>query len=388
MNKKWVVGLVFTGILSYFAFDLWSGWQKKHSAAPLTVTITKAHKEAMYDTLVASGSLVPQKEEKIYLDTAAGVFNSLLVHEGQQVTPGTPLFNYMDKETVQRQIELELTEKKLLLQLDEQKEKMLSMEQDFKKQSMTLTADSTIDQLVETFKQQKKQIERAIETASIGLEENKVQQESLAAKSEQLIIKSTIAGVIQKINYSQTTSPADTKNEPFIHIVSKEPFQIKGSITEFDHVLVKEGQDAIIKAKVIPGKTWRGKVTRVDHIPTSSLTDENTNKDSVTFYPFTVALEQMDDELKYGYHVTVEFQVHSKPEALVIPKEALIVKDAGEYVYIINANRLVLREVQTGLTNEKWVEIRNGLSEQEQVITTPSPDWFEGMEVVSHDTSP
>lgn len=54
-----------------------------------------------------------------------------------------------------------------------------------------------------------------------------------------------------------------------------------------------------------------------------------------------------------------------------MPKNALFRQDHRYYVYVSVNNRAALREVETGIENQKQVEIISGLKEGERLILSP-----------------
>ena len=68
---------------------------------------------------------------------------------------------------------------------------------------------------------------------------------------------------------------------------------------------------------------------------------------------------------------------------MVIPLEALVEKEGKSSVYVVGADGIVQeREVETGLSNELFVEILSGLEVGEQVILNPDELIKDGVKVV------
>jgi multidrug efflux pump subunit AcrA (membrane-fusion protein) len=53
-----------------------------------------------------------------------------------------------------------------------------------------------------------------------------------------------------------------------------------------------------------------------------------------------------------------------------VPASAVGVSDGGSFVYVVNADTLARRAVETGITASGWVEIVRGLAPGEQVVTS------------------
>ena len=55
----------------------------------------------------------------------------------------------------------------------------------------------------------------------------------------------------------------------------------------------------------------------------------------------------------------------------------------GDFVYIVENNLVVRKDVITGVSSDTYIEIVSGLNENDQVMTEISLDIVEGMEVMA-----
>ena len=70
-----------------------------------------------------------------------------------------------------------------------------------------------------------------------------------------------------------------------------------------------------------------------------------------------------------GYSADVEVILQERADTVRVPTRALI-DGKRVYVYDPAAGRVHARDVQTGLRNWEYVEVTNGLSEGDLVVTT------------------
>ncbi len=74
--------------------------------------------------------------------------------------------------------------------------------------------------------------------------------------------------------------------------------------------------------------------------------------------------------LRSGYEVKVSITTRFKDDALLIPREALVMNAQGQYeVWVVSAGRAECRKVTVGLKNRVQAEIIEGLQPQDSVIT-------------------
>lgn len=245
----------------------------------------------------------------------------LLVHEGDYVTSGTPLFRIKSKDV----------------------EDILDSYQDAVDQAQEKieSAQSNADNKQETY-------DNYTITAPI---------------SGQVITKSVKAG--DKIDRSSSSS---TSTLAVIYDLSEVTFEM--SVDELDVGRVQVGQTVNVTADAIEGKTFTGKVTNI------SLQSSQSN--GVTNYPVTVTLNEVGDLLP-GMNVDGTIILDQVDNALMIPVDSLM---RGNRVYVKDDSVTEQQgnvpagfkavEVETGISNDDYVQITSGLSEGDEVYVDSS----------------
>lgn len=228
----------------------------------------------------------------------------------------------------------------------------------------SITSKSASD-LLETYKNALDQAEEGLETAKNKLEST---QDSL----ENYTITAPISGqVIQKaakVGDNITRSGSSDTTLAVIYDLSSLTFEM--SIDELDIQNVKVGQEVEVTADAFEGQTFSGTVTNV------SL--QSTYSNGVTTYPVTVTLEESGDLLP-GMNVDGTIIIDQAEDVLTIPVDSLMrenqvyVKDdtITEPADGVPAGFRAV-QVKTGLTNDTYVEITEGLSEGDQVYVDES----------------
>ena len=75
--------------------------------------------------------------------------------------------------------------------------------------------------------------------------------------------------------------------------------------------------------------------------------------------------------LKPGMYARVRLTVDRRPEALTVPRAAVMDTDGKRGVFLVDETQTAhFREVETGLQDGERVEILGGLTEGERVVTT------------------
>lgn len=138
------------------------------------------------------------------------------------------------------------------------------------------------------------------------------------------------------------------------------PMPLKASVfvPERELARLKPGQSASISVDALAGRVFPAVVKLVS--PTV---------DSATA-TFKVTLEVNDPkgDLKPGMFSRVGIVFERRPDALTIPRVALLDTDGSENVFVVSAGKAVQRTIRTGLSNAGKVEVIEGLKGAEQVV--------------------
>jgi RND family efflux transporter MFP subunit len=122
---------------------------------------------------------------------------------------------------------------------------------------------------------------------------------------------------------------------------------------------LQRGQRVNLNFDALSEKSFDGYVERI-----SPIVDPSSGTIKVT-----VRMSDPQRLLKPGMfgRVNIIYDIHN--ETLLIPKEAVITEDRESYVYIVKDTLVFQQNVKTGFTNATHLEILNGLSEGDTVVT-------------------
>ena len=124
---------------------------------------------------------------------------------------------------------------------------------------------------------------------------------------------------------------------------------------------VEVGQDAEVRLSYIPGKVWRGVV---EYIYPSLDAKTRTLKARLRF-------DNPGEQLKPNMYANIKIYGGAKKETIVIPLEGLIRTGREERVIISLGNgKFEARKVIAGIESGDYVEIIDGISESENIVTS------------------
>jgi len=158
-------------------------------------------------------------------------------------------------------------------------------------------------------------------------------------------------------------------------------------VDETDVPNVKVGQKAIVNVDAYPNHPFDGIVTEVGSSPIlpndPDLQGLTTTSDAINF-KVRIKVLQPPDTIRPGFSVTADVITGTKPSVLTIPLSAVVVRDSPkgektasgkvkteEGVYLYQQMKVKFLPIQTGLSGELSIEVKNGLDAGQQVVTGP-----------------
>ncbi len=219
-------------------------------------------------------------------------------------------------------------------------------------------------------------VDDQVRNADISLREAQLQRDKLYEQLEDYTITSPISGTVVRKNKkagdkleSGAASSSDSNVLAVIYDMSSLCFQL--DVDELDVKKMKVGQEVSITAEAAEGKTYTGVVENVS-------INGTIGQNGVTTYPVKVRIQDFDDLLLPGMNIEASIIVNEAQNALAVPITAV---NRGNTVYVKGDKeneedrapegfRTV--RVETGISNDSFVEIISGLAESDVVYVTPS----------------
>ena len=347
-----------------------------------------------------AGVVEPQETVSVELESGRTV-KEVKVKTGDQVKKGQLLFEY-DLSSIQENLE------EAQLDLDRLKNEASSLTEQIatlEKEKKQAAQDNQLSYPIE------------IETNKMNLKKNEYSQKSKQAEIDKLQsatgnteVRSSIDGVIQKIDTSKLTSDDNSSvddsagdsdmsyssdsssGNAFITILSTGAYRIKGTVNEMNVRNIIEGDPVIIRSRVDSSQTWKGTMGTIDRESATSsnssssfgMTDSSgDSQTSTSTYPFYVNLDSSDG-LMLGQHVYIEMDEGQDTQKTgVWISEAYIVDADTDSPYVWAADqddKLEKRNVILGQYDEELgeYEIADGLTKDDS-IAFPSDVLEEGM---------
>jgi membrane fusion protein, multidrug efflux system len=166
----------------------------------------------------------------------------------------------------------------------------------------------------------------------------------------------------------QVATSSSTGAIPLFTIMDLETVRVYANVPQEDTPWAKAGTPAVLTVKELPGRQFKGSVTR-----TTLALDPSTRSLLVE-----VDLPNPDQALQPGTFGELTLELRKSPDALVIPAAALITQGTGTFVFVADQGKASRRTIRTGLNDGRWVEILDGLTGSEEIVVVGKSKLMEG----------
>ena len=178
-------------------------------------------------------------------------------------------------------------------------------------------------------------------------------------------------GVVTEVNAVEGSSAA--VGEKLLKLDSTEEVMVKISVTKYDLDKIALGQEAKV---TIASREYEGKVSKINKMA-------ETNNSGAAVVGTEIEILNPDSDVILGVEAKVVISTAKEENAVLIPVTAVNVDMNGDFVYVVEEGILVKKPVVTGISSDTMIQIVEGLSEGEQVVTEVTAALMEGMPVMA-----
>lgn len=184
-----------------------------------------------------------------------------------------------------------------------------------------------------------------------------------------------------------TEDEAKTQNQPVIKVSGGGGFYIQGSVSELEKDKMQIGQEVTVN-DWNTGMTYTGKIVSMGDFPTNSDGWNGSGNPNVSYYPFTVFVDETAD-LQAGMYVNIQYSSAESENGIYLENPFIRTENGQSYVYVQGAGgKLEKRFVTTGKALwGSYTEIRSGLTVDDLIAFPYGKNLKEGAPTVESDVS-
>ncbi len=412
--KKW---LIIGGIVIVVAVIIIANLTMKSSKATM-VNSESAQTRDIIETVSASGRIQPQTKVDITSEIN-GEIVKLYVKEGQYVNKGDQL---LILDTIQLRSDLDQAKysvNEITARLEGAKSTLEQTEEEFHRQEKLYENKLTSETEFKNSKYTYLNAKSAYEATKAQAQQSEARYEKALDYLSKAKVVAPMPGIITFLDCEEGEIAAAqtvySQGKTLMTVSNLDVFEVEVEVDETEVTKVELGQEAKIEIDAFPDTTFMGEVVEVGNtaIYTSS-SDQSTN------FKVKVIFIDKNEKIRPGMSATVDITSNEIKEALAIPYSAVVMRsldldslmqarsktdntDKSEQpesdglqaavndnkdtlktksedeikrkdvkgVYVIREGKAIFELIETGIADQKYIEVLTGLKKDDSVVSGP-----------------
>lgn len=309
---------------------------------PMSVEVAEAFRDTVVDAIVATGGIEALQQIALRPEVDGRV-TGLLFREGQRVDSGTPLVKIDDAE-LRSQVE------------------RARADRDLARQALDRTRQLLADRAAAPADLERAEAQSRVAQASLDL---------LELRLERTTVRAPFSGVVGQ----RSVSIGDyvTASSPLLMLQTVSPVRAVFNVPERYASELQPGQAVTFRVAALPGRDFEARVDFVDPavtLPARAITVK-------------ALAANRDGALQPGMFIEVRLATEVRPDATVIPEEAIAPAAGGAFAWVVLEGKATRREIELGVRSPGFVEVRRGIDAGELVVVGGVDRLFEGAPVAA-----
>jgi HlyD family secretion protein len=385
MKRRWKL---IVGILLLLVIVAVSGFTvQKRKNKGVEVTVAKVERTDLTSKVSANGTIEAQRKVDLSAHVMGQIVN-LGVEEGDVVEKGDFLLQIDRTQLAANTAGAEASLRALFNEREGARAARAEAEANFaraqKNFAQNIIPQAELDRAraaIDSARASERAVENRIEQSRANL-----------AGSRDTLAKTTITAPIPGV---VTALPVDegevavigTMNNPGTILMTISDMSVVEAVMEVDETdvpAVKVGQTATVTIDAYPNRTFNGTVVRVGSSPMN--VGLGAGSEAINF-EVRIQLADPPPDVRPGFSVSAEILTGSRPKALAVPIQALVVREKpaekgkpapakpideeGVFVYTPADGKVKFAPVTTGIAGETMIEIASGLKAGQEIVTGP-----------------
>jgi HlyD family secretion protein len=381
MKKKHVV----IAVIAILAVAGGAFAYSKRGPKPTEIEVAAVGREDIQAKVTANGKVQATKKVDISA-TIPGQITMLAVKEGDRVTKGQLLLTI---DAVNPRAAARSNEFSMQALLRDQQSAQANLQQarsDLKRAEENFTARIIPEAEITRARTTVATAEAAASAASERVQQARATLEGARDTLAKTQVRSPMDGIVTAKRVEEgEVAVIGIQNSPGTVLLTISDMSVVETELEVDETsipTVKLGQEARIRIDAYPNQTFKGVVTEVGGSPILPAAGQASN--AIKFL-VKVQIQNPPPDIKPGLSVSSDILTGFRPKALVVPIQALVIRDrevkpedaaAGtprdeEGVFLMEDGKAKFQPIKTGLLGELSLEVTEGLKGGETLITGP-----------------
>ena len=383
-----------------------SGWFGKPQS--ISVFVEKPERRTITEAINANGKIQPEVEIKISSEVSGEIIE-LPVKEGNWVDKGTLLVRIKPDTYISLKERAIAAVNAASARLAQSKAQLSQSELAFKRSKQLFEQKTISESDYETAKTNYEVAQSELNAANFNVESAQASLKEADENLRKTSIYSPISGTVSKLNVElgeRVLGTIQMAGTEIMRIANLNRMEVRVSVNENDIVKVKISDTALIEVDAYLDRKFKGIVTQIANTAdvSGSTTDQVTSFEVRAFileesYKDIVSQSQQSP-FRPGMSATVDILTETRKDVLTVPIQAVTVRvdssknattefqkdgvkevkqESGiaktdkpkEILFITRGDTARIAEVKTGIQDNQYIEIVEGLSGDEDVVSAP-----------------
>jgi HlyD family secretion protein len=371
-------------------------WKATHRGPkPVEVQTAVVQRADLQAKVTANGKIQAQRKVDISA-TIAGQITHLAVREGDRVTKGQFLLQIDPVSPRATARSSEASMQALLREVDSGRATLAQARLDIVRAEANFQARIIPEMDVQRARTAVATAEAALSAAERRVEQARAMLEGAQDTLSKTVVRSPIDGIVTARRVEEgEVAVVGVLNQPGTVLLTISDMSVVEAEVEVDETSipsVKVGQEALVRIDAYPSRTFTGLVTEVGNSPILNATGATSQ---AIKFRVKIQIKDPPPDIKPGLSVQADILTGFRPQTLVVPIQALVVRDIErrpgqapklgeprdeEGVYLMEDGKARFQAVKTGLLGELSIEVVSGLRGGETIIAGP----FKSLRTLKH----
>ncbi|MCI4651001.1 efflux RND transporter periplasmic adaptor subunit [Phaeodactylibacter sp.] len=406
-------------------------WRNQSKPKGEKVITEQAEKRTIVEEVSASGKVFPQTEVKISSDVSGEIVD-LLIEEGDSVVSGQ-LLARIDPDAFESQVErgaasvnsakAQLANARAQIEQftaqKEQIEAQLINAREIQDRNKPLYEDGVISEAdyqqslanlraleanLRSAEANVKAAKQSAEAAAYTVQSSEASLKELKTSLRRTEIFAPMSGIISRLDVEEGERVVGTiqmAGTEMMRIANLNAMEVRVEVSENDIPRVTVGDEVAIEVDAYIDRVFKGKVTQIANSATNAASAASLTSDQVTNFEVRINIDpaSYDDLItpskpypfRPGMSASVDIRTEVANGVLSIPIQAVTTRereddekpeakpaaleeeeqDLMEVVFVASIDTVRMQKVKTGVQDDTYIEVVEGLKEGDEVVTGP-----------------
>lgn len=367
------------------------------------VSVEKPAKRRIVELVTANGRVQPETQVKISPEVS-GEIVEINQKEGEQVDKGELLVRIKPDTYISLVERAEAALNSARAQYANAKAGLSQMEAKFNKsardfhRSQKLWQERTISEAeyetaLSNYEMSQAELEAAnqsVLSAKYSVESARASVKEARENLNKTSIYAPMTGIVSSLNVEVGETVVGTMQmagTELLRIADLDRMEVMVDVNENDIIKVELHDTCIVEIDAYMGRKFTGVVSEI----ANSASVEGAATDQVTSFEVKIHLLKSSYQdlitqpnpypFRPGLSATVDIKTQVRNHTLSVPIQTVTTRpDTGrqgsfnEVVFTVNTDSVIMKQVETGIQDNQFIEILNGLELDDQVVTAPYSD--------------